>query len=167
MQTFKVSRGFIVASIVKQLPVVLLLNLLLVKAVVPVLTILKEAMQNPVIPTLEELELFLATSVFFGTLFALYNIFWCRSFSFIMDAGELHLQGGIFRKFDVASRLEEITDVKVSQDFWGKRFDYADIRFYRPETLDEISFQGIGYRDSMEIREFVFRKIGENLTPAR
>src|SRR5215211_1668219 len=51
---------------------------------------------------------------------------------------------GVFRKDVVDSSLEKVNDVKLSQSFWGRLFDYGDIEILTASEVGANVFRSIG-----------------------
>ena len=51
---------------------------------------------------------------------------------------------GVFRKDVVDSSLEKVNDVKLSQSFWGRLFDYGDIEILTASEVGVNMFRSIG-----------------------
>jgi uncharacterized membrane protein YdbT with pleckstrin-like domain len=51
---------------------------------------------------------------------------------------------GVFRKDVVDSSLEKVNDVKLSQSFWGRLFDYGDIEILTASEIGVNMFRSIG-----------------------
>ena len=51
---------------------------------------------------------------------------------------------GVFSKDVVDSSLEKVNDVKLSQSFWGRMFDYGDIEILTASEVGANVFRSIG-----------------------
>ena len=51
---------------------------------------------------------------------------------------------GVFSKDVVDSSLEKVNDVKLSQSFWGRLFDYGDIEILTASEVGANVFRSIG-----------------------
>ena len=60
--------------------------------------------------------------------FMVYYIVRARSYRLTFSGNNVTVTGGVFEKYDRKSVLTAVTNVSVYQSFWGRIFNYGDVR---------------------------------------
>ena len=144
MTTYKVSKKYIVASILKNMPV--LFGLILVCAAV--ITFIAASVK---VFSSNSNDLHFSAFVFFTSLVILslfwlaagviYRIYYCKSFVFSVGEDTVNTKGGILRRTDTTTSYGKIADVTISQDVFGRLLKYVTVEIKPVGTFfSDVSF---------------------------
>jgi uncharacterized membrane protein YdbT with pleckstrin-like domain len=163
MTTYKVSKGFIVFSILKKLPI-LLVVILMSAGVLTLLTASIKMLIGNTIDINPSLSFFILFLIIFSLLFiptvVVYSIYWCKSFVFSITDDTLNMKGGILRRIDATTNFAKITDVTIYQDIFGRLLKYAIVRIQTAGSyIAEVVFFGIDESEATKVRDFIYTKI--------
>jgi uncharacterized membrane protein YdbT with pleckstrin-like domain len=113
------------------------LEIVLILALIVVTFLLLPLVAFPVLP----LGLFLVLVPLFGMVRDF--LVWSNR-QYIVTNRRVIQTAGVFSKDVVDSSLEKVNDVKLSQSFWGRVFDYGDIEILTASEVGANVFRSIG-----------------------
>jgi PH (Pleckstrin Homology) domain-containing protein/putative oligomerization/nucleic acid binding protein len=115
----------------------IILEIVLIIALIVISFILLPLVAFPVVP----LGLFLVLVPLFGM--ARDFLVWYNR-QYIVTNRRVIQTAGVFSKDVVDSSLEKVNDVKMSQSFWGRLFDFGDIEILTASEVGANVFRSIG-----------------------